>query len=221
MRDSFVGWTPTVSGALSFAAYGDVSHPPRSKNANRTDGATRYLIAYRAKDYSDVLLPFRTLLGPLFFGLRGKLWFLCVARSDADGRGDQQLLRGNVFIFHDRTLWRDIIEPRVRTVQVKLRSFRYGVDASSLSNYFEADYASLLAACPGASAFNAAFEVTRTGITTIYLDHPMITAPTAPALPTVEPSRSHITHILTSQIFFFLRDIGHRHQHMIRTRIRL
>jgi hypothetical protein len=41
----------------------------------------------------------------------------------------------------------------------------------------------------------------------------MVTAANAPKLPESAETRRHIRHVLAAQLFFFLRDIGHRHQH--------
>jgi hypothetical protein len=213
MGATFSGWIPTVSGALSFSTFGDVSHPPRAKRANRSDGNTRYLICYRAKDCSDVLLPVRSLLGPILLRLRGKLRFLCVASAPIGETGTQDVLRGQVFIFDDRKIWREHVLPRVAEAQTKLTKFKYGVDGVDLATYFGARFQTLLDELPTYSAFNASFTVTRTGMAELIVPDPMVVRSGAPRLPTEEPKRRHVTHLIAAQLFFFLRDIGHRHQH--------
>ena len=148
-----------------------------------------------------------------FFRLRGKLWFVCIGRAIADSLGDQQTLSGTVYVFSDRNAWRGELEPRIRAVQSELRSFKYGVDSTDIRSYFGASLDALQAYLPKHSAFNATFSVTRTGMTTIVIDDEMIVSDTAPTMPSAPEKVRHINHILCSQIFFFLRDIGHRHQH--------
>src|SRR6266849_3244457 len=114
MPTIFHGWIPTVSGALSFSTFGDVSHPPRAISANRTDRSNRYLVCYRARDCSDTILPLRSFFGPLFLNLRGKLWFVCVAESRTMPLAGRETLLGRVFIFHDKKIWRKHVEPLVR-----------------------------------------------------------------------------------------------------------
>jgi hypothetical protein len=209
---AFRGWVPTVSGALSFSAFGEVSHPPRALRANRTDGLIRYLICYRGRDYSDVLLPFKSVLGPRFLNLRGRLWFLCIASATTIEKR-QETLEGFVFVFDDKHTWRTRAQPFVQEAQGRLQAFKYGPNGTDLRSYFGATHDRLIADLPSCSAFNARFSIARTGMTTIEIPDGMVVREAAPRLPNEEPRRTHITHIIAAQIFFFLRDIGHRHQH--------
>lgn len=211
MPATFFGWIPTVSGALSFSAFGDTSHPPRAISANRTDRKTRYLVSFRARDCSDILVPFKSKLGPWFFNLSGKLWFVCVGKCETRN-GTQELMEGQVLIFHDRDLWRNNVGKIVRDAQELLKDYRYGTHPN-IENYFEHRYVELIDQLPALSAFNATFNITRIGFTKLQLADKMELHHGAPSLPDAQPARDHVKHILAAQLFFFLRDIGHRHQH--------
>jgi hypothetical protein len=211
MPATFFGWIPTVSGALSFSAFGDTSHPPRAISANRADRNTRYFVCYRARDCSDILIPFRSKLGPWFFNLSGKLWFVCIGKCETRN-GTQETMEGQVLIFHDRDLWRNNVGNIVRSAQDLLKGYRYG-NHPNIQNYFEPTFVELVDQLPALSAFNASFTITRVGFTTLQLADKMELHHTAPSLPDAQPARDHVKHILAAQLFFFLRDIGHRHQH--------
>jgi hypothetical protein len=211
MPATFFGWIPTVSGALSFSAFGDTSHAPRAVSANRADRDTRYLVCYRARDCSDILVPFKGVVGPWFLNLSGKLWFVCVGKSETHN-GKQEMMEGQVLIFHDRELWRKNVSIVVRDAQELLKRYRYGTQPS-IQNHFDYTLGELIDQLPALSAFNARFTISRVGLTTLELADNMKVHSTAPTLPDQQPSRDHVKHILAAQLFFFLRDIGHRHQH--------
>lgn len=211
MPATFFGWIPTVSGALSFSAFGDTSHAPRAVSANRADRSTRYLVCYRARDCSDILIPFKSKLGPWFFNLSGKLWFVCVGKCETRN-GKQETMEGQVLIFHDRELWRSNAGNVVRDAQTLLKSYRYGTQPD-IQKHFEHSFGEMIDQLPALSAFNAKFTINRFGFTSLELADDMEVHHTAPTMPDQQPSRDHVKHILAAQLFFFLRDIGHRHQH--------
>jgi hypothetical protein len=212
MPSIFRGWIPTVAGALSYGTFGEASHPPRAVAANRSDRSTRYLVCYRARDCSDGLLPFRAILGPRLLGLQGKLWFDCIAESTTVRIGDQDKINGHIFLFNDRREWTTNILPALQAAQTRLKAYQSAVDGA-LQKYFQQTFSDLNDDLPSMSAFNAKFCVSRTGISEIHLDDNMTVNMNAPRIPSTQPRRDHIRHILAAQIFFFLRDIGHRHQH--------
>lgn len=61
--------------------------------------------------------------------------------------------------------------------------------------------------------FQADFTLLRDGTATLAVDDEMEIAPDAPALPDDPDEKRHMKHILAAQLFYFLKDIGHRHKH--------
>jgi hypothetical protein len=212
MPSIFRGWIPTVSGALSFSALGDANYLPRAISANRSDRHTRYLVCFRGRDCSDIVLPFKKILGPKLLGLQGKLWFVCIASSTSVIAGDQDTINGRVFIFSNKTKWNDELLPILRSAQNRLRAYQYGIDGA-LQNYFQQTFDELIDELPSLSSFNVVFAISRKGFCEIHVEDDMKISNDAPRIPDIQPRRNHVTHILAAQIFFFLRDIGHRHQH--------
>ncbi len=208
---AFKGWIPCVSGALSFSAFGEVSHRPRATTANRTDGLSRYLISYRRKDCSDVLLPFRTVLSPLLLKLRGKLWFVCVGKA-VSVEGTTEALAGMVYLITDDAEWQKA-ERLLHEYQSRLRAFSVPFASHSLSQAFDPSFEELREGLKPLSGFNAEFTVARTGETGLRVSTPMTKSASAPSMPDDPVQKDHIEHVVTAQLFFFLRDIGHRHQH--------
>ncbi len=196
MARKFHAWVPTVSGALSFSTFGDVSHPPRAISVNRADRVDRFLISFRARDSSDIVLPFRSLLGPFFLNLRGRFWFVCIARSTRLAGKDQDVLQGTLFLFHDRRIWREQAQPIVVAAQNLLRQFQYIRDGS-IGQYAGAAMADTVSNPLPLSAFNAEFHVNRNGICEIIVPQPMTHHANAPTFPGGQ-SGQHIEHILTA-----------------------
>jgi len=207
----FKGWLPTVSGRLSFSVFGYADHPSKVVSANVADGKTRIIICYQKRNLSDSL--FGEYFARAFFGLSGKFWFALLARADDCATAEDSPLEGHLFLFHERQLWRKEAEVLVRPAQRDLRAFESMTGSMSLSSYFGSHFTDLASSLASLSSFNARFQTQRDGETLI--DIPALSgfSSNSPAFPDDEPQRGHIIHAVTSQLFYFLRDVGHVHQH--------
>lgn len=212
MKYVFRGWVPTVTGRLSFSEFGRTTFPSPAIFANAADQRLRYIVCYQARDTADFTLPFRSFLGPQLLNMVGRMWFVCIARSEPHEGREQEKLAGHLFIFHAKSGWRTQSEPAVRTAQNLLRYCRFGTDRG-IEMTFQPHYEYLAKSLSAAASFHAEFDLRRTGTLELRFDDEAPRSETAPDLPYDGRERAHIVHIVAAQLFFFLRDIGHRHQH--------
>lgn len=211
----FKAWIPTVTGALSFSAFGEASHPPRAISVNRADARHRYLVSYQRRDTSDVLLPFRRLLGPRLFYTHGDFWFLCIGKSVPGENADQEFFEGRLFLFCEKQVWRGNAEHRVRHLQDILSAYDSRKVKKPIGQYFDTRYGFALEDLSPISSFYCDFSLTRSGNLTLSVNLPDLTSGSWADGPFSADSeeRHHQVSRVMSQMFFFLRDILHRHQH--------
>jgi hypothetical protein len=206
----FKGWLPTVSGRLSFSIFGHTDHPRNAITANVSDTKSRYLICYQKRELLDA--PLKSLATKLF-GLHGKFWFVLQASADDVAISEDSDLTGHLFIFHDKQAWRTDAEPAVRNAQSYLREFESDHPKDDLATYFQEVYQKVTLVLCRSSSFHVHVRVRRDGETTI--DVPRLTSLSShsPTFPAAEPRRVRLVYTVVSQLFYFLRDVGHIHQH--------
>lgn len=90
---AFRGWVPTVNGRLSFKLIGQTRYPQEAEYANASTVSHSYILAIQTRNLSDVL--FERVLGRLF-GISGRFDFVFAARS-RHGTPDSRLI-GRVYV---------------------------------------------------------------------------------------------------------------------------
>lgn len=212
MPQVFKAWVPNVSGALSFSAIGSGCYPDHPVRANIGDQKIRYLVAYQRRELIDAISPFFARRR----GYLGEFVCLCVASSSDDPMDTSDLLQGKLFIFHDLVQWETSVQPLVVSAQEKLREFA-GVmtGAALLSTSFGPTVSNLHSLLPAFSSFFIDFSLTRSGIASLSIpdDYEAHISPSAPIFPTDTLQRQHAERVVCSQLFFFLKDLCHNHQH--------
>ncbi|HYE00168.1 MAG TPA: hypothetical protein VEH84_12355, partial [Alphaproteobacteria bacterium] len=159
------------------------------------------------------ILPFKTLLSPYILRLTGDLVFLCIAQTVHGERRTQEFLEGTLFVFHDPNIWRFDALPIVRELQEKLFSYRAVTVPESLDAFVKDQVSITIRRLRILSSFNAEFSLSRTGTTALSVSDPPIISSNAPKLPIDVRRREQVVHVLAAQLFYFLRDMGHTHQH--------
>ena len=209
----FVGWVPTSLGRLSFRLAGLSHHPTRAVRANVSDQSSRYLICYQRRPRLDSALPLRRLLAPLLVSLESDLWFACVARCSNRANDPESPLEGRLYIFARKLLWRRHAELLVREAQANLRTYETLFAHTGLDTYFSARHETLLRRVAEESTAYVDFSLSRQGVARLSLPkdrgfcyHPI-------DWPENENERRQIERLMSSQLFFFLKDIIHTHQH--------
>lgn len=219
----FFGWVPTVSGYLSFSVLGSASQPTPVTNANIADSQDRYILCYQKRPSTDAIFPLLMNLLPRLregdgdaVGMRREsaLWFVCLAHCEKGRPDGDRALNGTVFIFED-SVWKEEAREKVSDEQNNLLA----LDNSScgvLRESFGRSYNTLNQVLSCESAIYANFCLERNGILKLEVfDHGS------------GPNRENQVDIrgfnpksdeasiadLASQIYFYIRDISHNHQH--------
>jgi len=201
----FRGWIPAVSGRLSFTVFGITSNPKPAESANVADAHCRYLVAYQKRVAGDALAPY-------FYHLNDKFWFVFIATTEDDNKFPQQFLVGDAFIFSDADPWYNTVLPEILKLQEMMHSYS-GEFNGDLKQYIGTNDADLTSICKQSCLFNGSVKISRTGTTSITIDWPQKDSPHTVVLPETGGRRDYLIHNLAAQLFFFLKDLGHRHQH--------
>jgi len=209
----FCGWIPTVSGRLSFSVFGDCRFPTVATAANVVDDNIRYFAAHQFRDASDVLLPFRKWLSPLVFGIDGRMWFAFLAHTESKPDDPLYTLSGRAFIFADPSRWKIEVSPKLIQFQDHLRDFQYHKDHDDLERFARQQYADALELCTKTCSYFIDAKIRRNGVTEILIPAQVELPASATKLPSDERKKARTVRLLASQLFFFLKDLGHRHQH--------
>lgn len=208
----YFGWVPTVTGRLSFSHFGSCEDH-NTRHVNRADDRRRYLLVYQTRNASDVLLPFRRHLSERLLGIKGDLQFVCLAVTQDEPGDAQARLDGHIYIIDRTGEWRDQVREPMRSARSKLRDYSFSTETPSIELHFENNFSDALELCSQNCLFQGRFSLKRNGIVTISVDHDMQTASSAPKMPENGSKARHVRHILAAQLFYFLRDVGHRHRH--------
>jgi hypothetical protein len=152
-------------------------------------------------------------LGEKLLKLRGRMHFICIAET-ADLLGDRQgLLQGKIFIIASKRRWKRFVAPRLRTDFDHFDDYIFDVHAPPIEVTYRDRVNALFDFCSDHSAFNAAFCLRRNGVIDITVQDELRVANDAPEFPSNNTELKHQRLLLAAQLYFFLRDIGHRHQH--------
>ncbi len=208
----FRGWIPTVSGRLSFSVFGHTLFPSRATCENVADPYHRYFTAYQQHDLSDVILPFKQTFSRFLLGRRGNCTLLVIARTEDELPHTQFYFSGLAFIFFDSNTWANRILPLLQEYNRHLSMF-YSLTRATLHQHANSEFEKIIDICASHSSFFAEIKISRRGTTDIWVPVPNATAPDAPSLPTNEVRRATLLHGLAAQLFFFLKNLGHHHQH--------
>lgn len=210
---TYKGWIPNVAGRLSFSVFGYTNDPTRAIVENVADAQDRFIICYQKRVLADGVLPLKAVTSELFFNLKGKFWFVCVAHGDDRPSSSDSALQGYLFLFHQKDRWNNVAKQPVRDAQSQLRRYKSEGLSTPLDQHCEDLYNRLVSNLRKTASFHCTFSVCRDGET-------VLVPPTLDSLPehspTFPPNPKHRQMMLRgvlSQMFFFLRDVGHIHQH--------
>lgn len=202
----YKGWVPTVNGRLSFKLIGDTRYPCEPEYVNSADDRHLYIAICQSRQLSDVL--FEPILGPLL-GYSGDFDCVFVGRSRRAPSSPDSKMIGKVFLFHRKaykaTGAKSIFRGGVRS----MRSFDPGAANPGLKTC----YLKISKQLSRLSDVSVNVVLNRDGIVTLskitWNNHSLRANTQAHA----ENIAFDLDHGIADQIFFFIRDLTHQHQH--------
>ena len=219
-RPVFVGWVPTVLGALSFRSIGQSTFPSRAKYANISvlfddKGSTagqrlrrRVILAFQSRNTSDDF--FSSLRN--FFGGEKAFYFVLRAHTDPSVGIGAERLHGEIFVFATKEQWKTYARTRTREIIDRLNELSLRADKSPLKQtltQFDNEAAALRKDC----SFHVKFGLLRNGEVSFgelqFVDRDVQEGSEQSA----KELNYDLDEHLVNQCFFFLRDLAHNHQH--------
>lgn len=203
----YKGWIPTVAGRLSFSIIGDVSHPTRPVKCNISDEKNRFIITFQKRVKLDGTVPFKALVYRHIFRREGDIKYVCIGKcSDIPSDGDDKL-EGFVFMFAEKIIWKNHVYDKLKEIQNQLSSYDKSTDGD-LIGYANEKYKNIKEHLKEYASFFCEYSISRQG--------ELILFPASPSPNNaywIPPHDSENEHNLYSQIYFYLKDIIHHHQH--------
>ncbi|MQU91739.1 hypothetical protein [Sinorhizobium meliloti] len=202
----YKGWVPTVNGRLSFKIIGETRYPTEPEYVNSADGSHLYVAALQSRQLSDVL--FEPVAGRLL-GYSGRFEFILCARSRKVRSSPDSKLIGRIFLFHRSTFANSKAKGIFRS---RVKSMR-ALDPGALNPGLKEEYLQLSQALRSRCDLYMDVVVNRDGIVTLshlkWGDQRLErnTEQHAVAI------GFDLEHGIADQMYFFVRDLTHQHQH--------
>ena len=212
----YKGWIPTASGRLSYSFIGESEHPKPTTSGNIADQHSRHIICCQHRpDLLDSAIPlFKRLSARFFFGIVSDFWFICVARCD--NKNADAPLKGTLYLIEDTKTWKRSIRPAIDAIFEKLDEFSTLKDKDPDDYVKENNIGEQIEDLEMQTLYSVQFSLERNGVVTIFpLPYALIEEPKTDT----ESYRNDILEhrlnqdAVCAQLFYFLKDIVHTHQH--------
>jgi hypothetical protein len=198
----FRGWLPAVTGRLSYSFFGLTRNPSVAATTNVADRDSRYVCVQQTRDTGDALFNLKR--------FDRKLHFCFLAKTDGSPENPQDHLNGRVYIFL-KANWK-AAKPVINGFCEILENCRETLQQAPgerLTDLADVAFLSSLLHLNRLASFHIQVSISRSGTTELTLDPSLLEGPNAAVLRNAEQSVID----LSAQAFYFLKDIGHRHQH--------
>lgn len=217
MNDKYIGWIPTAGCRLSFSVIGYTYYPKRAVTANVADSHTRAIICFQRRFLSDSAIPtefLRRFVSESFFRLSSDFWFVCYANAGNNAQSINDPLKGTVLVFESKEYWKKS-KKAVKKHIISLLDYKTDSEIP-LTTFYNKKIEPEIDNNTYYALASADFEIARDGVCTLNLSvKKEIPEESIERMKTKSEIRSEeaIRHALSAQIFFFLKDISHIHQH--------
>lgn len=213
MIKHYRGWVPSVTGRLSFTHIGVTSHPKPCISENVADDSARFIISFQRRETLDHISPWKHQLAQLQ-GQHGIIWCACVAKSAKHNGRPMEMLSGRLFLFHSKDAWRKA-RPIIKCAQNNISGYRHlsHIDGpTGLKTHVAPVIDQLSLSLMELAGHHVQFKMLRSGEVDIKYSSDETVSIDAPKIST-EDHHDFMLRAVTSQLFFFLKDISHEHQY--------
>lgn len=217
---TYKAWIPVVGERLSFSIFGESDAPSPSICCSVADSSHRHILVYQKRFLSDQPFPFpvtddiKNIL--LRLGKKdGMHWFLCSASVPCGSQDLDSSLKGRVYIYSIRDIWRNRIEDSVKKAQEKLASYN-PESHGCMDDYVNREVEPQLINAKSDFLYCVEFVIERSGVTTIDNQTGKHCEPTGRLYEEYRNyllSDSALEVEMVHQSYFFLKDLAHTHQH--------
>lgn len=197
---------PTVNGRLSFKLIGDTRYPREPEYVNSYDGAHQYVAALQSRQLSDVL--FEPVVGPLL-GYSGEFDCILCARSRKASSSPDSKLIGQAYLFHRSTFKQTGAREIFSAAMTSMRRFYPG----TVNTQLKEDYIQLSRDMARLCDLSVEVVLNRDGVITLYnvkWNNSVLSRNTLDHSGAID---FDFEHGIADQIYFFIRDLTHQHQH--------
>ena len=218
----YKGWIPTASERLSYSFIGESTHSGPTTSRNVADQCSRLIISCQHRpDLLDSAIPFlKPLLARLFSGIISDFWFICIAKCDNEDV--HAPLKGTLCLIENTKTWKRSIRPAIQEIFKKLDDFSTLKNNNSdvpLGTYLEENgideqIKNLEGHLERQSLYSAQFSLERGGVVT--MSPSPCTANEESSADTescCKDNHENNQDEVYAQLFYFLKDIAHIHQH--------
>ena len=214
----YKGWIPTASERLSYSFIGESTHSGPTTSRNVADQCSRHIISCQHRpDLLDSAIPFlKTLLARFCPGIISDFWFICIAKCD--NKNVHAPLEGNLYLIEDTKTWKRSIQPAIQKIFEKLDNFSTLKNNNSdvaLNAYLEENgIDEQIKNLERQSLYSARFSLERNGVVTMFPSPCMANEePLADIESYCKDNHENNQNEVYAQLFYFLKDIAHIHQH--------
>lgn len=138
----------------------------------------------------------------------GKARFICVAETFDVGADEQGCLRGTIYVVSEAGRWQCIVRRALQECFSVLDAYSFERDPKGIEHHYGHRKLELDALLSRNCAFQAQFCLRRNGVVDLIADDKFRRAYDAPEYPS-----GILLSTVSAQLFSFLRDVGHKHQH--------
>jgi len=205
----YCSWVPTVGGRLSFSIIGDSQHNEKTTTLNHANNDIRYLVCIQRRELLDSSIPFlKRFLASSLFSLKGTFEFLLIAEAPNNATIKNAMLNGVLCFFPTASEgWKNSKASIIEYIE----TLENNIGKEDFSKTFKNQLDTIITpVIENNSSFFAQFELSRNGIVKINIPADLNDNNNIP--PAFIESK-HGERYASAQLFFFLKDISHVHQH--------
>lgn len=211
LEKEFIGWVPTAGGRLSFSVIGNSDFPSRAITRNCANDTDRFVITFQRRRFVDSAAPlFLKRFIQKYFSQDGDFWFVFIASGSNCSTVSGESVSGYAYVFSEKEICRSSILP-------KLKRFQHAVYKDCRREVFESGLEGFES---GVSAdYLAKFRVVLARDGVVNMNY--CSLPPREVKSKFQKLRYKINDedgrerksLLASQVYFFIKDITHTHQH--------